>query len=55
MMLKSLFAAAALAVTAVTADVPTVSAKGAKFFFSNGTQYFIKGMMQFLWSLELCG
>ena len=25
-------------------DVPTISAVGAKFFFANGTQYYIKGI-----------
>ena len=28
---------------ASAADMPTISAVGAKFFFSNGTQYYIKG------------
>ena len=27
------------------ADMPTISAVGAKFFFSNGTQYYIKGSL----------
>lgn len=27
------------------ADMPTISAVGAKFFFSNGTQYYIKGKL----------
>ncbi|KAI9680414.1 MAG: hypothetical protein M1822_007172 [Bathelium mastoideum] len=45
MMFRSLLlAATAFAATAVCANVPTISAKGAKFFFSNGTQYFIKGV-----------
>lgn len=26
--------------------VPTISATGAKFFYSNGTQYYIKGMIR---------
>ncbi|KAI9703084.1 MAG: hypothetical protein M1820_005956 [Bogoriella megaspora] len=43
-MFKNLITLAALAATALSADVPTVTAKGSKFFFSNGTQYFIKGV-----------
>jgi hypothetical protein len=35
---------AGLAINAVNAVVPTIEAVGAKFFYSNGTQYFIKGM-----------
>jgi hypothetical protein len=35
---------ASLAFTAVNASVPTISISGAKFFYSNGTQYYIKGM-----------
>lgn len=32
---------------AVTVNaVPTISATGAKFFYSNGTQYYIKGMIR---------
>ncbi|KAH8596884.1 glycoside hydrolase family 72 protein [Bisporella sp. PMI_857] len=34
---------ATLAINAVSA-VPTISAKGNKFFYSNGTQYFMKGI-----------
>jgi 1,3-beta-glucanosyltransferase GAS1 len=34
---------AGLAINAVNA-IPTIGAVGAKFFYSNGTQYFIKGM-----------
>jgi hypothetical protein len=34
---------ASFAVSVVNA-VPTIEAVGAKFFYSNGTQYFIKGM-----------
>lgn len=31
---------------AVTVNaIPTISATGAKFFYSNGTQYYIKGMI----------
>jgi hypothetical protein len=39
---------AAFAVNAAVAasTVPTISAVGSKFFYSNGTQYFIKGMRQ---------
>lgn len=36
------FLAAVILVTA--ADLPTISAVGSKFFFSNGTQYYIKGL-----------
>jgi hypothetical protein len=37
---------AGLAINAAAAAnaVPTIEAVGAKFFYSNGTQYFIKGM-----------
>lgn len=35
---------ASFAVSAVNA-VPTIEAVGAKFFYSNGTQYYIKGMV----------
>jgi len=31
------------AVNTVNAAVPTISALGNKFFYSNGTQYFMKG------------
>jgi 1,3-beta-glucanosyltransferase GAS1 len=34
---------ASLAISAVNA-IPTIQAVGAKFFYSNGTQYYIKGM-----------
>jgi hypothetical protein len=36
---------ASFAFGAVNATVPTISVSGAKFFYSNGTQYFIKGML----------
>ena len=35
----------AAASIASAADLPTISAVGSKFFFSNGTQYYIKGML----------
>lgn len=35
---------ASFAFSAVNASVPTISVSGAKFFYSNGTQYFIKGV-----------
>jgi 1,3-beta-glucanosyltransferase GAS1 len=35
---------AGLAINAAANAVPTIEAVGAKFFYSNGTQYFIKGM-----------
>jgi len=34
---------AGLAINAVHASTPTVQVSGAKFFYENGTQYFIKG------------
>ena len=34
---------AGLAINAVNA-IPTIEAVGAKFYYSNGTQYYIKGM-----------
>lgn len=37
------FLAAANIVSA--ANLPTISAVGSKFFFSNGTQYYIKGRL----------
>ena len=38
-LLSSLF------MTIITAQtVPTISTVGSKFFFSNGTQYYVKGM-----------
>ena len=41
---KALSLALLVAVNIVSAiDMPTISAVGAKFFFSNGTQYYIKG------------
>jgi len=34
---------------AVTVNaIPTISATGAKFFYENGTQYYIKGMIRIL-------
>jgi hypothetical protein len=30
--------------SSVVGAVPTIEAVGAKFFYSNGTQYYIKGM-----------
>jgi hypothetical protein len=30
---------------AATSSIPTITASGAKFFYSNGTQYFIKGRL----------
>ena len=46
-MFTQLLTLAFLAVIALVtaADMPTVSAVGSKFFFSNGTQYFIKGQL----------
>lgn len=35
---------ASFAFGAINASVPTISVSGAKFFYSNGTQYFIKGV-----------
>jgi hypothetical protein len=32
------------AAVAASSSVPTISAVGSKFFYSNGTQYFIKGI-----------
>lgn len=44
MFIKALSLALLTAVNIVSAvDMPTISAVGAKFFFSNGTQYYIKG------------
>ncbi len=44
MFTKALSFAFLAAVNMVSAvDMPTISAVGAKFFFSNGTQYYIKG------------
>lgn len=44
MFTKALPIALLAAVNMVSAvDMPTISAVGAKFFFSNGTQYYIKG------------
>ena len=44
MFTKALSLALLAAVNMVSAvDMPTISAVGAKFFFSNGTQYYIKG------------
>ena len=37
------FAVLAAASIASAADLPSISAVGSKFFFSNGTQYYIKG------------
>jgi len=37
---------AAYAITTVVAATPTISAVGNKFFYSNGTQYFIKGKIR---------
>ena len=46
MFTKVLSLALLAAVTMVSAaDMPTISAVGAKFFFSNGTQYYIKGKL----------
>ena len=43
--ISSLLAALAAAIHLVHAqDMPTISAVGSKFFFSNGTQYYIKGV-----------
>ena len=36
-------AIAALIALVQAATMPTISAVGSKFFFSNGTQYYIKG------------
>lgn len=45
MFIHTLTLALLAAVTLVTAaDLPTISAVGSKFFFSNGTQYYIKGL-----------
>lgn len=47
MFTKALSLALLAAVTVVSAvNMPTISAVGAKFFFSNGTQYYIKGKPQ---------
>lgn len=44
MFTKALTLAVLAAINMVSAaDMPTISAVGAKFFFSNGTQYYIKG------------
>ena len=44
MFIKALTLAVLAAINMVSAaDMPTISAVGAKFFFSNGTQYYIKG------------
>lgn len=44
MLTKAISLALLAAVNMVSAvDMPTISAVGAKFFFSNGTQYYIKG------------
>jgi hypothetical protein len=48
-MLSSMLAKAGLLATfavhaAVAASAPHISAVGNKFFYANGTQYFIKGM-----------
>ena len=46
MFIKALSLALLAAVNVVlAADMPTISAVGAKFFFSNGTQYYIKGKL----------
>ena len=29
---------------AASTDLPTITAVGSKFFYSNGTQYYIKGL-----------
>ena len=44
-MFKEILSLAILAAThiATAADLPTISAVGSKFFFDNGTQYYIKG------------
>jgi len=45
-MLDKILSFAALAATinfVQAASMPTISAVGSKFFFSNGTQYYIKG------------
>ena len=44
-MFKEILSLAILAATqiATAADLPTISAVGSKFFYSNGTQYYIKG------------
>lgn len=34
---------ASLAISTVNAAVPTISITGTKFFYENGTQYFMKG------------
>ncbi|KAL9097864.1 MAG: hypothetical protein Q9165_000190 [Trypethelium subeluteriae] len=44
MLFTSFITVATLAANALCANVPTISAKGSKFFFSNGTQYYIKGV-----------
>lgn len=36
---------AGFAISAVTAAVPTIKVVGSKFFYENGTQYFLKGML----------
>lgn len=36
---------ASLAIGAVNAAVPQISIKGTKFFYSNGTQYYMKGTL----------
>ena len=51
MFTKALSLALLLAVVNIisAADMPTISAVGAKFFFSNGTQYYIKGKVSYRW------
>ena len=46
---------AAVAATSSSSSVPTISAVGSKFFFSNGTQYFVKGTPILCLSFEECG
>ncbi|KAL9098131.1 MAG: hypothetical protein Q9163_006153 [Psora crenata] len=47
MIASTIFTIATLAITALaqsSTSTPTISAVGSKFFFSNGTQYYIKGV-----------
>jgi hypothetical protein len=48
-------AVAATSTSSSSSSVPTISAVGSKFFFSNGTQYFVKGMPILCLSFEECG
>jgi hypothetical protein len=43
------------AAAAASSSVPTISAIGSKFFYSNGTQYFLKGMPSRGLNFQECG